>query len=494
MAISKIKPIKKTLKKAIDYIIDEEKTDGGKLVSSFSCSPMTADIEMQMTTDKARNKSERIAYHLMQSFSPEDDITPEKAHELGQEFADQLLGGKYEYVIATHIDKGHIHNHIIFNATSFIDYKKYHMPYWHKYKMFNINDRICRDNNLSVIENSSGKKGHTWYESKTGDRKIAWETKLKAAIDKAIFEARDYEDFINIMEMEGYEYKETNKNIAFRAASEGQNTFTRVNEKNYGEFYTKEMLKKRISDKDFDRSLDKGKNKKRNEERNEEKENQNKTENRNRKTTKKPRQNGEKINLMIDISKNIKAQQSKGYEHALVMANINTMVKTMNYLNQYGITTLEELNAKADEAASLMQTLESNMKELEKDRKALSEKIKFSQNYVKYKKVAAQAKREPVGSEFLKEHKDEILLFNVAALYMEKNKIDTTYLDIRKMIEEHKEYIEKKKMLNPELKKMKERVQELEAVKQNTMQILNVETAEKAEEAKIEKAEKDIEK
>lgn len=468
MAISKIKPIKKTLKKAIDYIIDEEKTDGGKLVSSFSCSPMTADIEMQ--------------------------ITPEKAHELGQEFADQLLGGKYEYVIATHIDKGHIHNHIIFNATSFIDYKKYHMPYWHKYKMFNINDRICRDNNLSVIENNSGKKGHTWYESKAGDRKIVWKTKLKAAIDKAIFEARDYEDFINIMEMEGYEYKETNKNIAFRAASEGQNTFTRVNEKNYGEFYTKEMLKKRISNKDFDRSLDKGKNKKRNEERNEEKENQNKTENRNRKTTKKPRQNGEKINLMIDISKNIKAQQSKGYEHALVMANINTMVKTMNYLNQYGITTLEELNAKADEAASLMQTLESNMKELEKDRKALSEKIKFSQNYVKYKKVAAQAKREPVGSEFLKEHKDEILLFNVAALYMEKNKIDTTYLDIRKMIEEHKEYIEKKKMINPELKKMKERVQELEAVKQNTMQILNVETAEKAEEAKIEKAEKDIEK
>ena len=113
MAISKLIPIKATLNKAIDYIMDPEKTGNGRLVSAFGCSPETADIEMQITADKGSRQGNRIGYHLIQSFAPEDDITPEKALELGKEFTNKVTGGKYEYVIATHIDQGHIHNHII---------------------------------------------------------------------------------------------------------------------------------------------------------------------------------------------------------------------------------------------------------------------------------------------------------------------------------------------------------------------------------------------
>ena len=174
MATSKLKPIKKTLGKAIAYIIDPEKTAGGTLVSSFGCSVGTADIEMQMTAQKGSGIGERIAYHLMQSFSPDDDITPEKAHQLGMEFAQKVLKGKFEFVVATHIDKDHIHNHIIFNATSFYGkHNKYHTGDWEaeKRRIRRINDSICRANNLSVIENTSGQKGYECYEGRNGKKR-----------------------------------------------------------------------------------------------------------------------------------------------------------------------------------------------------------------------------------------------------------------------------------------------------------------------------------
>ena len=132
MAITKIHAIKSTLGKALAYIENPDKTDGQMLVSGYNCEPQTASIDFEMTAvlaHKARNlkrkRSTNLAYHLIQSFSPEDAVTPEQAHELGKKLAFEYTGGKYEYVVATHIDKGHIHNHIMINAVSFYDYKGY---------------------------------------------------------------------------------------------------------------------------------------------------------------------------------------------------------------------------------------------------------------------------------------------------------------------------------------------------------------------------------
>lgn len=129
MAITKIHAIKSTLGKALAYIENPDKTDGQMLVSGYNCEPQTASIDFEMTAvlaHKARNlkrkRSTNLAYHLIQSFSPEDAVTPEQAHELGKKLAFEYTGGKYEYVVATHIDKGHIHNHIMINAVSFYDY------------------------------------------------------------------------------------------------------------------------------------------------------------------------------------------------------------------------------------------------------------------------------------------------------------------------------------------------------------------------------------
>ena len=151
MAITKIHAIKSTLGKALAYIENPDKTDGQMLVSGYNCEPQTASIDFEMTAvlaHKARNlkrkRSTNLAYHLIQSFSPEDAVPPEQAHELGKKLAFEYTGGKYEYVVATHIDKGHIHNHIMLNAVSFYDYKKLRtVPYRTARQIRDISDRLC---------------------------------------------------------------------------------------------------------------------------------------------------------------------------------------------------------------------------------------------------------------------------------------------------------------------------------------------------------------
>ena len=124
MAVTKIKPVKSTLSKALDYIQNPDKTDGKMLVSSFGCSYETADIEFAFTLSQALDKGNNLAHHLIQSFEP-GEVDYEKAHEIGRQLADAVTKGQHEYVLTTHIDKGHIHNHIIFCAVNFVDHHKY---------------------------------------------------------------------------------------------------------------------------------------------------------------------------------------------------------------------------------------------------------------------------------------------------------------------------------------------------------------------------------
>ena len=150
MAVTKIKPIKSTLSKALDYIQNPDKTDGKMLVSSFGCSYETADIEFGFTLAQAIDKGNNLAHHLIQSFEP-GEVDYEKAHEIGKQLADAVTKGQYEYVLTTHIDKGHIHNHIIFCAVNFVDYHKYNSNKRSYYGIRNMSDKLCRENGLSVV-------------------------------------------------------------------------------------------------------------------------------------------------------------------------------------------------------------------------------------------------------------------------------------------------------------------------------------------------------
>ncbi len=214
MAVTKIHPIKSTLKKALDYIENPDKTDEKLFVSSYGCSYETADIEFQMLLDQAYQKGNNLAHHLIQAFEP-GETTAEQAHEIGRQLADEVLQGKYPYVITTHIDKGHLHNHIIFCAVDMANQRKYISNRQSYAFIRRTSDRLCKEHGLSVVKPGKD-KGKTYAEWDAQKKGKSWKAKLKIAIDAAIPQAKDFDSFLRLMEAQGYEVKQ-GKFISFRA-------------------------------------------------------------------------------------------------------------------------------------------------------------------------------------------------------------------------------------------------------------------------------------
>ena len=296
MAVTKIKPITSTVEKAIDYIISPSKTDEKLLVSSYGCSSdLMAAREFEWTWEAAKQDGlasvKVLARHLIQSFDV-GEVSAEQAHEIGRQFADEWLKGKHEYVLATHVDKDHIHNHIIFNAVSFADHHAYRSNKRTYHELREISDKICAENGLSVIPPTQG-KGMEYKEYSEAKQGTSWKQKLRFAIDKNIALAKDFDDFLRLMQESGYEVKQ-GKYISFRA--EGQERFTRA--KTIGDNYTEERIKERIAGK--------------------------------RGRILPAERKG--ISLIIDIQNSIKAQQSKGFEHWAKVNNLKQAGKTLNYL------------------------------------------------------------------------------------------------------------------------------------------------------------------
>lgn len=242
------KSISHILKDRTEYIENDLKTNYKELVSSFNCVPESAYLDFtaskilynEFKGSQTKKRDDVLAYHIRQAFSPEDNITPEEAHEIGKKLVDEFTKGKHEYVIATHIDKKHIHNHIIFNSTTVDCTHKFNNFYNSSSAVMKISDRLCRDNNLSVVEskNEKGKHYKEWQEDKKGE---SWKAKLKRNIDKCIESSGDFDEFKKAMQELGYEIKE-GKHIAFRA--KGQERFTRA--KTLGDDYTQENIAARI--------------------------------------------------------------------------------------------------------------------------------------------------------------------------------------------------------------------------------------------------------
>lgn len=255
MAYTRIHAIKKTLNKALDYIENPEKTEEQLLVSGYNVDPLSASVEFEMTAALAREVkgdysktggANNLAYHMIQSFSPHDKITPEQAHELGKKWADEILQGKYEYVISTHVDKGHIHNHIIFNSVSFYDYKKYEtVPYKTAALLRKTSDRLCEEQGLYVIKNPNLKqKSPSHYEWEHRKAGTSWKAQIKDIIDKAISETSDYESFKTALQKANVEIKE-GKRISFRITGAGQERFCRGDR--IGKEYSREKILERLA-------------------------------------------------------------------------------------------------------------------------------------------------------------------------------------------------------------------------------------------------------
>ena len=376
MAVTKTHPIKSTLKAAIDYICNPEKTDGKLLVSSYGCTAETADIEFSWTRRHAIDKGTNLGRHLIQAFQP-GEVTPEKAHEIGMELAKEILGGKYEFVLTTHIDKDHVHNHLIFNAVSFVDYKHYHSNKRSYHDIRRTSDRLCKEHGLSVIIPGQD-KGKSYIEHQATQNGISYKAKLKAAIDRLLPACSDLEELLRRLQREGYEIKR-GKYISARAPD--QERFTRL--KTLGVDYTEEALSARIAGRS--------------------------------RPSRQPKQQNEKISLLIDIQNNIKAQQSAGYRRWATIENLKRIADTSNFLTEHGIGNYEELVDRREAASASVVRLKADLRDTGTRIDELALKMKHVGAYRQLKPIYDRYKVSRDKEKFLRGHESEIILFEAAA-------------------------------------------------------------------------------
>ena len=433
MAVTKIKPVKSTLKKALDYIQNPDKTDGKMLVSSFGCSPETADIEFAFTIAQALDRGNNLAHHLIQSFEP-GEVDYQKAHEIGKQLADAVTKGQYEYVLTTHIDKGHVHNHIIFCAVNFVDYHKYNSNKRSYYGIRNMSDRLCRENGLSVVVPQKGGKGKSYAEYLAEKTGTSWKGKLKIAVDGLIPQVSSFEELLSRLQAAGYEIK-PGKYVSCRAP--GQERFTRL--KTLGADYTEEAIRERI-------------------------------EGRRTRTAKAPKaERG--VSLLIDIENSIKAAQSRGYEQWAKIHNLKQAAKTLNFLTEHQISRYEDLTAKITEIQTESDKAGDALKEVEKRLADMAVLIKNVSTFQK-KKPAYDTYRKARNKErYRAAHEGTVILHEAAAKALKAAGI-SKLPNLAALQTEYEKLQEQKEALRADYGKLKKQVREYDVIKQNIDSIL----------------------
>ena len=420
------------MSKAIAYILNPEKTDEKLLVSSYGCASETAAREFEWTRkiaeQKGMNPVRIIARHVIQSFEI-GEVTPELAHEIGKQFADEILGGKYEYVLTTHIDKDHVHNHLIFNAVDFVDYHAYKSYKRIYYDMREVSDRLCKENGLSVIPPSQN-KGMGYKEYTEAKRGTSWKQKLKQTIDRLVITAKDYDDFLRLMQEAGYEIK-TGKYISFRA--EGQERFTRS--KTIGENYTEERIKERIAGR---------------------------TPRRNRRQT-VPKG----ISLIGDIQERIRLIDSKGYEYKAKLTILKEAARTLNYLTEKNLLQYADLEKKVEDVHSSYDRTGKELKGVEARLREIQPLIKNISNYQRLKPVydAFQKAKDKPG--FKAKHEAELVIFEAARSTLLAMQGDEKLPSLKTLKAEQAQLFEEQERLYAERNRLKKEAKQIETIKSN---------------------------
>ena len=440
MAVTKIHPIKSTLKKALDYIENPDKTDEKLFVSSYGCSYETADIEFQMLLDQAFKKGNNLAHHLIQAFEP-GETTPEQAHEIGKQLADEVLQGKYSYVLTTHIDKGHVHNHLIFCAVDMVNHRKYNSNRQSYAYIRRTSDRLCQENGLSVVKPGKA-KGKTYAEWDAQKKGKSWKAKLKIAIDAAIPQAKDFDGFLRLMEAQGYEVKQ-GKYISFRALADGlrpgQERFTRC--KTLGEDYTEERITQRIKGIAIDRG---------------------------------PRKrSAREISLRTALEDSIKAQQSAGYARWAKLHNLKQAANSLNFITEHQIDSYEGLESRLAEISAANDAAASALKDAERRLGDMALLIKNLSAYKQLRPVALELRNTKDKAAFRRQHESQLILYEAAAKSLKEagvKKLPNLYA----LKAEYKKLDEERERLSEQYNEVKKELKEYGIIKQNVDSILRV--------------------
>ena len=440
MAVTKIHPIKSTLKKALDYIENPDKTDEKLFVSSYGCSYETADIEFQMLLDQAFKKGNNLAHHLIQAFEP-GETTPEQAHEIGKQLADEVLQGKYSYVLTTHIDKGHVHNHLIFCAVDMVNHRKYNSNRQSYAYIRRTSDRLCQENGLSVVKPGKA-KGKTYAEWDAQKKGKSWKAKLKIAIDAAIPQAKDFDGFLRLMEAQGYEVKQ-GKYISFRALADGlrpgQERFTRC--KTLGEDYTEERITQRIKGIAIDRGP--------------------------------RRRSAREISLRTALEDSIKAQQSAGYARWAKLHNLKQAANSLNFITEHQIDSYEGLESRMAEISAANDAAASALKDTECRLGDIALQIKNLSAYKQLRPVALELRNTKDKAAFRRQHESQLILYEAAAKALKEAGVKK-FPNLYALKAEYKKLDGERERLSEQYNEVKKELKEYGIIKQNVDSILRV--------------------
>ena len=438
------------IKRALGYIKDPVKTENGILVTSYGCTPQTAEAEFMLMrreyltiTGRRCGKDDVLAYHLRQSFKP-GEITPEEANRIGCELAKRFTHGQHAYVVATHEDRRHVHSHIIISAVN-LDCDRKFRNFWGSSKAIRrLSDTLCIQNGLSIIEQPKGhsKSYNKWLgnEAKTPQRDV-----LREALDAALArQPKDFEELMTMLQRGGWEVKR-GKRISLKG--KGQERFKRLD--SLGEDYSEAALRAIIAGEKEHHPREK-------------------------KTVQPMRQ----VNLLVDIQAKLQAGKGAGYERWAKVFNLKQMAQTLNYLSENNLMNIEDLTAKTDAAIARVHELQVTIRETEKRMAELHALKGHIINYVKTREVYAAYRMAGYSKKFIAEHEQEIKLHQAAKEAF--STLGTQKIPKVKEIQaEYNELKEKKKQAYAEYHQAQDEMRQLLTVRANVERILGVEEKEK---------------
>ena len=461
MAYTKIHAITATVHKAVDYICNPDKTDEGILISSYGCSPETAAYDFKFALSKTKQSDPNKAYHLIQSFLP-GEVSYKEAHQIGVELADKLLEGKYSYVVSTHIDKGHVHNHIIFCAADNINHEKYHDCKKTYYNIRNLSDDLCREHELSVITPGE-KRGKTYKEWQAGKNGSAWKEQLKADIDEAIKNTATYEDCIELIRAKGYEVKgedfgeKAHKFISFRPLD--RERVVRGSAKSLGTEYTKERIKERIEEKAL------VKDKKRVP----------------FPTRKKPIVKDYSRKNLIDTTED-KFAQSPGLKHWADIQNLK--IAAASYSQAGSIAELEnQISAKS----TLAKTARESLVETERQLKDLGQVLKYAEQYKTNHIYQVRYQKSKDKDAYLRRHETELILHDGAQNILKRLGINPKEINVEKLRSDYNTLYSKKQTLLKTYKSAEKEAADLNRKLDNLNQYLDLNPEQQVTDKRIDK-------
>ena len=453
MAYTKIHAVKATINKAIAYICNPAKTDEKILIDSFGTAPETAHFDFKATLSKTSSADPNLAFHLIQSFAP-GEVSYDEAHKIGIELVDRLLEGKYSYVVATHIDHNHVHNHIVFCAADNINHKKYHDCKSSYHHIRQLSDELCAEHNLSIIKPGPkrGMKYNEWQANKSG---TSWKAQLKNDIDDCIKIAKNYDNFIELIKAKGYEVKGEEfgegsaKYIAFRPLEAKH--FVRGSDRSFGPGYTKENIKDRI-----DENIKSHQNKipfpKKGNVISETKSVDELLKRKPKDPLKQPRSS------LIDTSTE-KMQSSPGLRQWANVQNLKAAA------HAYAVAdSISELKTQIEEKEAIVKTARSSIVSLEKKMKPAAEILHYAEIYTNNLRYHNAMEKSKDPDRYYREHDAQINLFNAAEhVLKDVYHINPAIMNFKHMQEAYSLMEEKKSTLTSTWKSAEKELSELQS-------------------------------